>query len=66
MNIGRRSDFVKRLSKNIILEYKYDSVEEREKHIEYMESQGYECSGEGKKMDAERNYILFGQFFKCV
>lgn len=51
------------------LEYKYDSEEEREQHVKWMESQGYECSGQVVKSDdsllsENREYYWYGCFSK--
>lgn len=48
-----------------IIEYKYDSEEEREQHVKWMESQGFECSGQIRKsddslLDENRKYYWFG------
>lgn len=44
-------------------EYKYDSQEEREKHVKYMKEQGYECSEQVRRSDDslmkdDRKYIF--------
>jgi hypothetical protein len=60
---------MQQISKITILEYKYDSEEEREEHVKYMESQGYECSGQirksdGSLMNKDRAWYWYGQFSK--
>lgn len=52
-----------------ILEFKYDSEEERSKHVELMESSGYECSGQVRRSDdsmmsSNRDYYWYAQFSK--
>lgn len=52
-----------------ILEFKYDSEEERSKHVELMESRGYECSGQLKRSDdsimsRSMNYYWYAKFSK--
>jgi hypothetical protein len=67
-----REEFImKQLSKVSILEYKYESEEERENHVNYMKSQGWECSGQVRKsddslMDKERVYYWYGRFLKSL
>lgn len=60
---------MEQISKTIIVEYKYDTEEERKRHVEHMESQGYEWSGQVQKSDdhimaKERNYYWYGKFYK--
>lgn len=60
---------MEQLSKTVICEYKYDSEGEREQHIKYMESQGFECSGQIRRsddslMNEERNYYWYAKFCK--
>lgn len=42
---------MKRLNKLTMVEYKYDSEEERANHVEMMELLGYECDGQVKRSD---------------
>lgn len=42
---------MEKISEYVTIEYKYDSKEEREKHVKDMESQGYDCSGQVRKTD---------------
>jgi len=61
---------MKRLSKAIIEEYRYESEEEREKHVKEMEQAGYYCTGQCKRSDdslhynVEREYYWYGKFIK--
>lgn len=63
---------MKKISKTVIEEYKYDSKEEREEHVKEMESAGYYCTGQSKKSDdslhykSEREYYWYGKFIKEV
>ncbi len=41
---------MKKISKIVIEEYKYDSKEEREEHVKEMKSAGYYCTGQSKNM----------------
>ena len=52
-------------------EYKYDSQEEREKHVKYMKEQGYECSEQVRRSDDslmkdDRKYYWFAHFYKYM
>jgi hypothetical protein len=52
-----------------ILKYKYDSEEERNQHVKWMESQGFECSGKVRNTDdsiweKNPNYYWYGEFIK--
>ncbi len=52
-----------------ILEFKYESREERGKHVKLMESNGYECSGQVERsndpiMSNNRNYYWYAKFSK--
>ncbi|MBN6887274.1 hypothetical protein ACUXCC_002290 [Cytobacillus horneckiae] len=56
---------MEKISEMTIIEYKYDSEEEREQHVKWMESQGFECSGQIRKsddslLDESRKYYWFG------
>lgn len=58
---------MEKISATRILKYKYDSKEEREEHVKYMEHIGYECTGQVKKSDDslmsnDRNYYWYGEF----
>jgi hypothetical protein len=60
---------MQKLSEVRILEYKYDSEEEREQHVKWMESQGFECSGQVRKsddslLDENRKFYWYGKFAK--
>lgn len=62
---------MKMLQEMVIREYKYESEEERNLHVSYMESQGYECSGQIKKSDddimkKDREYYFYGRFQKYL
>lgn len=62
---------MKKLLKMVIYEYKYDTEEERNSHVAYMESQGYECTGQVKRSDddlmkKEREYYWFARFQKLM
>jgi hypothetical protein len=58
---------VEKLSETRILKYKYDSEEEREQHVKYMEYLDYECTGQVRKSDDSlmsdnRKYYWYGEF----
>ncbi|MED3832950.1 hypothetical protein [Peribacillus frigoritolerans] len=58
---------MKKLSKTEIIRYKYDTEEERDMHVKYMEHLGYECTGQVRKsddslMDENREYYWYGEF----
>lgn len=60
---------MEKISEVTIVEYKYDSEEEREQHVKLMVSQGFECSGQVRRsdsslLDKNRNYYWYGQFSK--
>lgn len=62
---------MERISKSMILKYKYESKEEREQHIKYMENLGYECTGQVKRTDDDLsnpnpNYYWYGEFIQTV
>lgn len=62
---------MKKLLEMVIHEYRYGSKEERSSHVEYMESQGYECTGQVKRSDddlmkREREYYWFARFQKLM
>lgn len=62
---------MEKLSKTTILKYRYDTEEEREQHIKYMEHIGYECTGQVRKsddsiMDDNPNYYWYGEFVQTV
>jgi hypothetical protein len=58
---------MKKISKTDIIRYRYDSEEEREMHVKYMEHLGYECTGQLRKTDdslheANKEYYWYGEF----
>lgn len=60
---------MKRLKTTTIIEYKYDTEEERSKHIIDMQELGYECDGQFKRSDdnlmkENREYYWIGRFYK--
>ncbi|QBL97898.1 hypothetical protein EauM23_00005 [Exiguobacterium phage vB_EauM-23] len=59
---------MKKLVSIQIHKFKYDSKEEREKHVKEMEAQGYECTGQIKHNDNYYNpkskEYWYGEFFK--
>ena len=60
---------MEKISETIVLEFKYDSEEEREKHVKQMESDGYECSGQVRRsddslMDKNRKFYWYAKFGK--
>lgn len=60
---------MEKISEFKVLEFKYDSKEEREDHIKLMESYGFECTGQVKKSDdslfvGNRVYYWYGKFIK--
>ena len=60
---------MEKISETRAYEYKYDSEEEREQHVKWMESQGFECSGQVKRSDGslwdkDREYYWYGSFQK--
>jgi hypothetical protein len=60
---------MRKLSEVKIIEYKYDSEEEREQHVKFMKLQGFECGGQVKKSDDSlmsnnREYYWYTKFFK--
>ncbi|MBP1308828.1 hypothetical protein JOD82_001848 [Paenibacillus sp. 1182] len=46
--------------------YHYDSREERDEHVEYMESDGWECSGQIKETLSlhDNEFVWCGKFTK--
>lgn len=62
---------MKQLLKMVIYEYKYETEEERNLHVKYMEEQGYECTGQVKRSDddltkKDREYYWFARFQKLM
>lgn len=62
-------DIVNKLSETKILKYSYETKEEREQHVKWMESQGFHCTGQVKNTDdsiyaKEQKYYYYGEFFK--
>lgn len=60
---------MERLSQVTILRYKYETEEEREQHVKYMEYLGYECTGQVKKsddslMDSNPKFYWYGEFIR--
>lgn len=60
---------MKKLSKCIIEEYMYSSEDERTVHVECMERQGYECTGQLRRTDeplSSKNaeYYWYAKFIK--
>lgn len=61
---------MKKLKDLTTIEYKYDSKEERDKHVEQMELIGFECDGQAKQTDdclmSNRNpeYYWFARYFR--
>jgi len=60
---------VEKLSGTLIYEFKYDSEEERERHVKNMEDMGFECTGQVKKSDdslfnANRKHYWYAKFYK--
>lgn len=60
---------MEKLSEMTIVEYKYNSEEEREKHVKLMELSGFECSGQVRRsdnslLDKDREYYWYGKFSK--
>lgn len=60
---------MEKLSEVTTLEFKYDSSEEREQHVHFMENIGYECSGQVRRsddslMNDNRNYYWYAHFTK--
>lgn len=62
---------MEQISKTIIYEYKYKSEEERELHVKYMKSQGFECTGQSMRSDdslmkKDRDWYWYGKFIKSM
>lgn len=62
---------MKQLRKTITYEYSYETESEREEHVKYMESQGYECTGQVRKSDdpimkEDRCYYWYAKFYKIL
>lgn len=65
---------MKKVSKEIIEKYTYDSREERDKHVEIMESKGWSECGRIKRLKAgvsilnatKDDYEYFAEFYKGV
>lgn len=60
---------MEKLSETKIIEYKYKTEDERGQHVEQMESQGFECSGQVRRSDDslmsnDREYYWYAKFFK--
>ncbi len=60
---------MKQISERRILEYKYDSEEDRSTHVKWMESLGFVCSGQVKRSDDSlwddnRTYYWYAKFEK--
>lgn len=60
---------MEKVSELKILEFRYDSKEEREQHVGWMESQGFECNGQVKKSNGslwnkKRESYWYGHFSK--
>jgi hypothetical protein len=60
---------MKKFKETRIVEYIYDNEEEREQHVKYMESQGWECSGQvqhsfGSIWDDDKKWFWYGKFYK--
>lgn len=53
------------ISKQRIEKYKYETKDERERHVQEMESNGWECTGRVKQSDSfDGEYYWFGEFYK--
>lgn len=62
---------MKQLTKTIACEYSYDTELEREEHVKYMESQGFECTGQVRRSDDpimknDRKYYWYAKFYKIA
>lgn len=62
---------MEQILKRVVYEYKYDSEEEREKHVNCMREQGYECSEQVRRSDDSlmkdnREYYWFAHFYKYM
>ena len=60
---------MKQLLNQLVYEYKYDSKEERDKHVEFMKKRGFEVSDQVKRSDDsllkdDREYYWFAHFWK--
>jgi hypothetical protein len=60
---------VEQISGTLTYEFKYESKEEREKHVADMEKMGFECTGQVKRSDDSllseaRNYYWYAMFIK--
>lgn len=60
---------MKQISKTTILEFKYDSEEERADHLKEMEGEGFLCDGEVRKTDDPihkeiKEYYWYGRYVK--
>jgi hypothetical protein len=60
---------VEKISGTLTYEFKYDSQEERERHVKNMEGMGFECTGQIKRSDDSllseaRNYYWYAKFIK--
>ena len=60
---------MKKILRKIVEEYRYDSKEERELHIEEMIKKGFEVDGQVRRSDdpllkKDREYYWFAHFWK--
>ena len=60
---------MKKILRKIVEEYRYDSKEERELHIEEMIKKGFEVDGQVRRSDDslwkdDREYYWFAHFWK--
>lgn len=58
---------MEQLVKMTIYKFKYDSKEEREQHVKYMEHLGYECTGQMKNSDTlDSEKYWYGEFIQRI
>jgi hypothetical protein len=60
---------MQKITETKIIKYTYDSEEEREQHVKWMESQGFECTGRVKRSfgsiyEENPEYLWYGEFYK--
>ena len=57
---------MKKRSEWIHVDYVYDSREERDEHVKWMESEGFECSGQIKETQSlySSEFVWIGKFSK--
>lgn len=59
---------MEKLNGVLIYEFKYDSEDERNRHVKNMEEMGFECTGQIKKSDSLLHeipsYYWYGKFIK--